>query len=146
MQQTVKTISHILTTVSQETATTLRDGPGGWTILEVLCHVRDFDIFFYERAVMMLNQEHPTLPAYDHEQIAIDQRYNEQDLRRALADLLASRARFVALFQGLTTAQWERTGIHPERDHFGLTDAAIQVGHHDVVHIEQITRILIEGV
>ncbi|MEM7117806.1 MAG: DinB family protein [Chloroflexota bacterium] len=142
MQQTVKTISHILTAVSQETATTLRDGPDGWTILEILCHLRDFDIFFYERAVMMLEQEHPALPAYDHEQIAIDQNYNGQDLRQTLNDLLQSRQRFVALFQSLTPEQWQRTGIHPERDHFSLTDAAIQVGTHDATHIEQMTRVL----
>lgn len=142
MQQTVKTINHILSNVSQETATMLRDGDDGWTILEILCHLRDFDLFFYERAVMMLEQAHPILPAYDHEQLAIERHYNEQDLSQTLNDLNLSRRRFIALFQGLSAEQWQRTGVHPERDHFGLTDAAIQVGLHDMTHIEQMTRVL----
>lgn len=145
MQNSVKTLGHILQLVPPETAVSRRDGPNGWTILEVICHLRDFDGFFYDRVIMMLEQDHPTLPAYDHEQIAIDRRYNEQNLHQAYADLVASRERFVTLFKSLDAAQWSRTGIHPERNSFGITDAAIQVGHHDNDHLEQITRILVEG-
>lgn len=39
----------------------------------------------------------------------------------------------------------ERAGIHPKRGHFTMTDAVIQVGHHDCMHLEQITRILTAG-
>jgi hypothetical protein len=58
--------------------------------------------------------------------------------------LVESRARFVALFEDLTAEQWNRAGIHPERGHFTLLDALIQVGTHDVTHLEQITRIIAE--
>lgn len=135
-------LSHLLSKVSQETALTFRDGPDGWTTLEVLCHLRDFDGYFRHRAQMMLDQDHPELPAYDHEAIAIESAYNEQSLETALAEFEASREITREFFKNLSDEDWTRTGIHPERGHFTMTDAVMQIGLHDLVHLEQITRIL----
>lgn len=148
MQKTLDTLTNIMQNVDDHMAVTLRDphdGDKGWTTLEVLCHLRDFDEFFHGRAVMMRDQGHPQLPAYDHEALAIERRYNEQNPAEVLADLQQKRARFVTFFQNLTDEQWERTGVHPERDSFDMTDAVMQVGHHDAIHIEQITRILAQA-
>ena len=145
MERTCATLGHVLARVDQATATTLRDrndGPKGWTVLEVVCHLRDFDGIFRRRAQMMLAETHPALPAYDHEQMAIDQAYNRQDLRQVYADFARSREETIAFFRGLDADQWERTGEHPERGFFTMTDAVIQVGTHDITHLEQITRIL----
>jgi hypothetical protein len=145
MQQTCDTLVNVLGPVNQETATMLRDpndGDKGWTVLKVLCHLRDFDGFFRGRAEMMRRAARPDLPAYDHEALAIERNYNGQDLREVLDALVASRQQTVEFFQGLSAAEWERTGVHPERGHFTMTDAVMQVGTHDVTHLEQITRIL----
>lgn len=143
MEKTLQILENVLKNITQEEAMTLRDGENGWTILEVVCHLRDFDGFFRGRAEMMLMQDYPELPAYDHESLAIAMKYNEQDLREALAQLSESRERFIEFFNGLTDEQWEKAGIHPERGHFTMTDAVMQVTTHDANHLEQITRILI---
>ncbi|RMG81632.1 MAG: DinB family protein [Chloroflexi bacterium] len=142
MELTLAILKNVLHSVSQEDATTYRDGADGWTVLEVLCHLRDFDRIFHERARMMLAEDYPQLPAYDHEQMAIDARYNEQDLREVYEELAQSRQAFIAFFNQLDEDAWQKAGVHPERGHFTMLDALMQVGHHDVVHIEQITRIL----
>lgn len=145
MQRTCDTLVNIFATVSQEQATTRRDpndGDKGWTALEVLCHLRDFDGFFRKRAEMMVNQEHPDLPAHDHEALAIERNYNSQVLATVVDELVASRQQTAAFFQGLSDAAWARTGVHPERGHFTMTDSVMQVGTHDALHLEQITRIL----
>jgi hypothetical protein len=77
--------------------------------------------------------------------LAIERRYSEQKLSEVRADLNASRKRFVDLFCSLTEEQWACAGAHPERGHFTMTDACAQVGTHEVIHIEQITRILHDG-
>ena len=142
MEMTARTLGHLLAPVSQEQATTLRDGADGWTIVEVVCHLRDFDGFFRGRAELMLAEETPLLPAYDHEAIAIERNYNADRLTDAYDALLRSRAATQALFAGLTEEQWARGGIHPEVGPFSLTDAAFQVSSHDQMHTEQILKIL----
>jgi hypothetical protein len=145
MQHTLAILGHVLRRVNRAETTTLRDpndGAKGWTALEVLCHLRDYDQIFQRRAQLMLDQEHPQLPGYDHEALAIERRYNEQDFRQVYADLVGSRREFVLFFQALDEEQWARTSVHPERGHFTMTDACIQVGTHEALHIEQITRIL----
>ncbi len=142
MQKTCLILEHVLKNLSEDQAHDLNDGPEGWSIIEIVCHLRDFDEIFYNRAQMMLTQDHPQLPAYDHEAMAIEKNYQAEELAYVYYDLKASRERFVEFFENLTDEQWERTGVHPERDSFTMTDAVMQVGLHDLTHIEQITRIL----
>ncbi len=144
MTNTCRTYGNIIKQISASDATTWRDSGDGWTALETLCHVADFDEFFHGRAVMMREQMNPQLPAYDHDALVIERAYNQQDKDVVMARLLKSRTRFIDFFQGLTAEQWYRAGIHPERGYFTLLDALIQVGTHDVTHLEQITRIIAE--
>lgn len=144
MNVTCKTLGNILATITQEQATTWRDGGTGWTVLEVLCHLRDFNGFFHGRAVMMIEADYPHLPAYDHEALAIERRYNEQDIRQVYQELSEGRKQFITFFEGLTEAQWQRSGVHPERGHFTMLDALMQVVTHELNHTEQITRIIAE--
>lgn len=142
MSVTAEIIGHVLKNVTLEQATSLREGPEEWTILEILCHLRDFDTIFRERAIMMRDNEHPDLPAYDHEAMAIDKHYNDEDFAYAFDAFSASRGKTALFFETLTDEQWNHKGKHPERDPFSMTDAIIQVSHHDIDHIEQITRLL----
>lgn len=146
MKNTCDILGHILKNISEEQAHDLQDGPEGWSIIEIVCHLRDYDLIFHNRAKMMLAEDHPPLPAYDHEAMAIEKQYQEEELAYAYYDLRKSRLEFIKFFEELTPEQWERTGIHPERESFTMTDAVMQVGLHDVNHIEQITRILEEEI
>lgn len=142
MRQTGETLGHILKNITQEQATTLRDGPEGWTILEIVCHLRDFDIIFRQRAERILAEDEPELLLVDHEQLVIDNNYAAEELAYVHGAYDESRQATIAFFEGLQEADWARIGIHPSRGRFSLTDAALQVGSHDVNHLEQITRIL----
>lgn len=144
MSNTLKILNTLLETVSQEEATIYRDGGDGWTVLEVLCHLRDYDVIFYERAKSIIQQDNPTFVPRDHEAMVIEKNYNGQNLKQVLADLNTSRPAFITFFESLTPEQWERGGIHPEYGDFPITRSCMQVGTHDVTHIEQITRILRE--
>ena len=145
MRLSCEILGHILRDVSGEQARALRDGPDGWSIVEIVCHLRDFDEIFHNRARMMLAHDHPQLPAYDHEAIAIERDYQSQSLAEAFVALKASRASFARFFETLAPEQWARGGDHPERDSFSMTDALMQVSAHDLDHLEQITRVLRGG-
>lgn len=145
MEKTLQILVNMLDDVNQKKATTLRDlndGADGWTTLDVVCHLRDFDEIFHNRARMMIEEDDPQLPAFDHEALVIENEYADQDLAEVVDELIASRKQFIRFYQGLSSEQWERAGTHPESGQFSLTDSVMQVGHHDVTHIEQIVRIL----
>jgi hypothetical protein len=52
------------------------------------------------------------------------------------------RRQFIALIANCTEDQWSRRGVHPESGVVTLLELAINVGLHDVNHIEQIVRAL----
>lgn len=142
MTNTIAILEHLLTRVTDEELRTLRDGPDGWTTLEIICHLRDFNDIFFARARMILEQDNPALPGYDHEAMVIERRYNQQDVTAIMADFKEKRAVFADFFRALEPEEWGRAGIHPERGPFTLTNAVMQAGLHDVEHLEQITRVL----
>lgn len=145
MRLSGEVLRHLMQNLDDEAARASRDGPDGWSIVEIMCHLRDFDAIFRSRAQMMLKQDHPTLPAYDHEAMALESAYQQESLDRVCEQFTASRRRTIALFRALTPRQWQRAGVHPERDSFTMTDAAMQVGLHDLDHLEQITRVLAQS-
>lgn len=148
MQQTHDTLMHILAPVSQETATTLRDandGDAGWNVLEVLCHLCDFDNVYRMRAKIMRYQNYPTLPSRNHHLFIKKGNYPGQQLATVREEFSRSRKMTHYFFSQLSGDLWLRAGVHPERGHFTMVDAALQVGLHDTIHIEQITRILYQN-
>lgn len=144
MRLSVRTLGNVIQGLTLEQAKSWRDSGDGWTVTEVMCHLRDFDVFFYGRAEMMVALENPILPAYDHEALAIELKYNEQNLFEVYEDLKSHREKFAQFFDGLEGEQWDHEGQHPERDSFTMLDSLMQVGLHDNVHLEQITRIIAE--
>lgn len=132
----------LLNGVSQEQAMAATDGPDGWSVVEVVCHLRDFEGFFRHRVELMLREDNPELPAYDHEALAIERDYQHQSLRDALAVLLEERRGFLALFESLRPEQYARCGVHPENGPISVLDALVQLTNHDITHLDQITRCL----
>ena len=121
MQKTLETIENVFQSISQEVATTYRDGPDGWTTLEVLCHLRDYDAIYRQRA------------------------YNQQELRQVLAEFKTSRQESLAVYRELTPDDWERPGQHVAFGAWSVGNMIAFVGWHDNNHIEQITRILLQA-
>jgi hypothetical protein len=143
MQNDVLTIGHILKGINREQATQLRDpndGDKGWTVLQVVCHVRDFDPIFLARARQMVNENNPTFVGYDVDEMA--SKYGSEDLMTAYNQLVESRKQAVEYFKSLNDEQWLCPGTHPIYGPFSVTDQAQQFCSHDSIHIEQILKIL----
>jgi hypothetical protein len=135
-------LNGLLAGISQEQAMSATDGPDGWSVTEVIGHLRDFEGFFHGRAEQMLAEENPDLPAYDHEALAIERDYRHQDLRAMFDDWLTQRRGFLRLFAELSPEQFKRTGIHPENGQITVFDSLVQLTHHDLTHIDQVARCL----
>jgi hypothetical protein len=132
----------MLHSVDQEWAQEATDGPGGWSVIEVVCHLRDFEQIFFDRAQQTLAEDEPVLTPRDHEAMAREGDYLHQELCEALTDLRETRRAFLRWMGTLTPKQWQRHALHPENGPMTILDMALQTTLHDVTHLDQISRAL----
>jgi uncharacterized damage-inducible protein DinB len=132
----------ILHGLSQADATSSTDGPDGWTVLEVICHLRDLEKIYAGRITSMLTGENPTFPKVDPPALAKERNYAGDDLRTARATLLEYRRGTLTALAALTSEQWAMTGTHGVYGSQTVEVLAFQIVTHDLDHMEQITRIL----
>lgn len=137
-----------LHSISPQQARTRRDNGQGWTAVEVVCHLRDFDRVFQERAELTLRDEFPELPRPDPDRLARERNYNALDLNMALAQWNASRMQMMRVFEGIDINDediWNRMGQHPKRGPFTLMDQLMFVAVHDMIHLNQLVKIIEDG-
>ena len=135
-------LNGLINSLSPQRAMEATDGPDGWSVVEVVGHLRDFEGFFRDRIELILAEETPALPRYDHVALAIERDYQHQNLQAVFADLLAKRIAFLGLFESLNPEQFARSGVHPEAGPITVFDALVQIIHHDLTHLDQIVRCL----
>jgi hypothetical protein len=145
MRKTPLILSTVLHNVSQEQAATLRDGPDGWSILYILCHLRDVELIFTKRAQDLLERPNPTFTVVSNEELIAQGRYGDQEARAVLEQYFAHRRAFIALLESVADEQWRLAGTHPQQGPATLLDVAVNTGLHDVDHSEQIICCLTQG-
>ena len=139
-QATPEVLKNLLEDVSQEQAQSAKGGDEDWSVVEVLCHLRDAEEFALNRNTMMHDQDNPNIIPYDQEQLAIGRRYADQDLHQVLSDFLSLRREHVSLLENLTEEDWHRPGQHPEAGRIEIFDHTLHMVCHDAVHCAQIAR------
>ncbi len=115
---------------------------GGWGVVENLCHLRDWEEVFLERAHAIVEQERPLLPAYDDELWSIERDYRGQDPARTLGQFRELRTRLMTLLTGLDQSAWIRTGQHASFGEITLDWLANHICDHGEEHLKQIREAL----
>ena len=144
MRRAQEITRHILDLSPIEVFSRYRDNGSGWTVTEVLCHLRDFESVFLERAKLTANKEFPDLPFPDPDQLALDHSYAKEEAWPAFEDWVRRRRAFLEFLECLPEEDWERAANHPTRGRFTLHQQLMLAAWHDVNHLEQITHILVE--
>lgn len=142
LHRTVKIVGHLLATTPNADLSSYRDGGDGWTVLEVVCHLRDWELIFLERARLILESDRPDLPNPDPDQAAIDGGYMEQNIQKAYESWAKNRIDFLIYLEKVPDESWERLGMHPRRGELSLHQVLFLAVWHDTLHIEQIIKIL----
>ena len=134
------TLNGLLNRTSSVKARSSIGGEENWSIVEVLCHLRDAEEFFIKRFQTMRDQDNPVIVGYDQEALARERNYKNADLRAAVISFSALRQQMVLELSKLTPEQWQRPGQHNE---LGQITIFVQVIHHvahDSIHCAQIAR------
>jgi hypothetical protein len=142
LRKTPVLLNALLKGVSQEQAGRLTDGPGGWSVVETMCHIRDFADVSLMRAQLILTEDQPMLPNLDPLESAQQRGYAHQNLAAEFAAYLGSRKTLLALLSDVSDEQWQRRGLHAKFGSMTLLDLLVLIEWHDVNHLEQIVRTL----
>ena len=134
------TLAGLLRDCTQARAQAARGGDEGWSVVEVICHLRDAEERGLERTRAMREADDPFLPGYDQDAWARERNYASGDLQEAFAAFVRLRARHVAELAALAPADWERTGQHEEQGRITITAHTLHLVAHDAIHAAQIAR------
>lgn len=121
-----------------------RPADGGWSVKEVLCHLRDGEEVRAQRMRRMVEENEPFLAAFDQEAYARDRKYRDELTPLVLPRLVEHRTAQVELLRLASPDAWARKGTHQESGPITLEDLATGAVNHDAEHLEQI-RWLREG-
>ena len=130
----------LLTGCTEEEARSARGGDEDWSVVEVVCHLRDAEERGLERMRAMRDEDDPVIPAYDQEQWARERNYQGQDLRAALDGYTRIKRQHLAELEALPAEAWERTGRHEEQGTITISAHTAHIVSHDASHAAQIAR------
>jgi hypothetical protein len=140
LQKTPRLLDLALDGIDEQAGRILRDGPDGWSILYIVCHLRDYERIVARRVALILTEDDPVIPAIDNDALAREGDYAGQALTAVREELRADRAALLARLAALDDGQWARVGQHPQQGAGTLLAVAINTGLHDIDHLEQIAR------
>jgi hypothetical protein len=140
LRATPDTLNYLLAGVSQEQAQKAKGGDENWSVIEVLCHLRDAEEFGLQRDILMRDCDNPDILPYDQEKLAADRNYAAQELRAVLAEFLAKRQQRITVLEGLSSEGWQRTGNHRELGSITIFSHTLHMVSHDTIHCAQIAR------
>lgn len=88
-------------------------GPGKWSILEIVAHMRDMEEKAYlARYRAILSEANPELPDIDGDVLALTENYREKRLSVLLREFAQHRRDVLKLLRTVKDTRWERQGIH----------------------------------
>lgn len=120
-----------------------RAGPeGSWGVVEVLCHLRDWERIYLERLQRIVDEDEPTFESVDDSLWPIDRDYHAQDPRKVLERFSELRAKLVSLLEGLNAGDWAREGHMPRHGNITIGWYAERIARHDADHLAQVRKAL----
>jgi hypothetical protein len=139
---TVNVVQYIVHTSTNEDLITRRESNQEWTAAEVIGHLTDCERTFMERARQILTDDCPALISPDPEELVRQGCYNERDPQALLDEWRGLREAHISFLSILPDEHWMRTGIFPDHQLYNLNDHAALICWHDLLHINQMMRIL----
>lgn len=115
---------------------------GGWGVVEILPHLRDWEEIYLERARRIAEEDEPDIPGFDDSLWPIERDYRGQDPREVFDELADLRQEHVDFLLDLEPGAWERAGNHSLYGKITLRWMENHVCDHDSEHLEQARDVL----
>lgn len=110
-----------------------RPNESTWSSLEYACHVRDVFRRYDGRVTLMLTEDDPLYPNWDQDASAVEDRYEEQQPAKVVADLVAAAEQLASRLDGIEGPDWQRPGRRSDGASFSI-DTIARYMVHDPIH------------
>ncbi len=118
-------------------------GPGKWSILEIVAHMRDMEEHAYlARYRTILSEANPDLPDIDGDVLALTENYRDKRLSQLQREFAQHRRDCLKLLRTVKDTRWERQGQHETAGLMSMEELLHRhaIGN-DQAHLEQIANI-----
>ena len=115
---------------------------GQWGVLENLCHLRDWESVFFDRARAIAEVDRPDLPAFDDSLWEIEHAYAQQEPWMVIGEFADLRRDLVEVLTRVGVERWNREGVHAIRGPVSLRWLADYLLEHDRNYLDQIKEAL----
>jgi uncharacterized damage-inducible protein DinB len=116
--------------------------PGKWSVGQVLRHLVDTEWVYGYRYRKAVGESGSAIVGYDQDRWAQGLRYADADPGETLEEIAALRGLNLRWLDRLSDEQLDRFGEHDERGRESVRHMIKLIGGHDLLHRNQITRIL----
>jgi len=121
-----------------------RPAPGKWSVAEIMAHLADAEIAISWRLRQVLSSNGVPIEAYDQDSWAKTFDYARRDPRQSLESFRILRENNIALLKTVPRKLWDNYGVHSERGNESVAHIARMVAGHDMNHLDQVERILLD--
>jgi hypothetical protein len=110
-----------------------------WSTLEYACHVRDVFRRYTERILFMQREDDPLLPNMDQDAWAVGERYEEQDPKTVVAELVVAAEALATRLGAIHESEWDRPGRRSDGASFTVATIARYMVHDPIHHVWDVT-------
>ncbi len=143
LKSTPETLKGLLSQVTLEHARSAKGGDEHWSMVEVICHLRDAEEISLQRIKTIRDQDHPRIARYDQLVLARERNYREADPYAALEMFTSFREQHAAVLSALSLEEWERVGEFAAFGEMTISAHTIHKLYHDTIHCAQIAHQLL---
>jgi len=136
LRQTPLDVAALLDGLSEQ-AMNQEPGDGGWSIRNVLIHLRDAQDVLDYRLELFAREEHPVLESKAVWSWAKNEGEHPPSTLEIFSEYQATRGKILARLEGLPLADWWRTGFHEEFGRVSIKQQASYFASHEITHLPQ---------
>jgi hypothetical protein len=115
---------------------------GEWSVLGLVGHLRDGEIYASARYRWILSEDRPALEGYDQDRVADASRHADADPEVLLSAWEGLRRANLALWAQASAGERSRAGVHLERGPSTFELLFREIAGHDRFHLAQMDRTL----
>jgi uncharacterized damage-inducible protein DinB len=113
---------------------------GKWSMLEVVCHIADFEPVYADRMKRVIAEERPSLLGADEQRFAAALAYHDRNLDEELSIVEQTRSQMARILRTLPSSALERVGVHNEAGPLSLAELITRITDHIPHHVKFIAE------